>query len=246
MAHEDEASMLWTKAFAQRDRVNGYQLSDVLAARFKDITPNIIRDVTDNVIDGECRGTVTKQEFTDFVARFGPFDSAIQRCHANIFDSDGIVYPWFYPRMDRVNGDAKASAMPASYLVRYSGQHRDKLVLTYSQPEGTGLKCHSVLISNVDGRWKLEGHDALFSKLTELFRSLGNLLRHPVESDLYTSMKKQRQPKVATAGSNSQSAYSSINQVQSPYTRAPDDAAASASPSPYVRPSTDMQGPGKK
>lgn len=126
------------------------------------------------VLSGNGNGDgdyVTKDNFINFLNLFGPLRLSLMKICRNLFDSDGILYPWYHGALSRDQSKVILNSLSEGhYLVRLSESQPGKFTLVYVAQD---KQSKNILIYNhhesgygLDPRMENCGEGRLFDNLS--------------------------------------------------------------------------------
>jgi hypothetical protein len=128
------------------------------------------------VLSGEF---VTKENFTNFLNLFGPLRLSLVKICRNLFDSEGILFPWYHGALSRDQSKSILNPLTEGhYLVRLSESQPGKFTLVYvaldNQPKNILIYNHHESGYGLDPRMENCGEGRLFDNLAGKSFSLSN------------------------------------------------------------------------
>jgi len=208
MATENKDADAWWKAsFGSDAKTKREGFIDKYQAKFKNSDSYIVRVLSKYIIRGfeVDDGSVQHDEFMNFVARFGPFDSTYQKAKDSLFDDKSLLLPWFHGSLSREEAEKRlGSSEGGHYLVRYSEKFPTKLTIMYTSQRDASFHVKNILVHNsekgftlFDGTSNPDGGTdppKYFTSLTALIESFKHKLVKPVPSPILEYIKNNDQP----------------------------------------------------
>jgi hypothetical protein len=120
---------------------------------------------------------VTKIHFTHFLNLFGPLRLSLVKVCSNLFDSQGILFPWFHGSLSRDQSKTILNSLTEGhYLVRLSESQPGKFTLVYvasdNQPKNILIYNHQESGYGLDGTREHHGEGRIFDNLAGHLLSL--------------------------------------------------------------------------
>jgi len=159
--------------------------------------------------DGKLEGTVPRDEWNNFHSRFGPSPGCLDKCFENLFDADGVIFPWFHGNLSKDDIFKEHRLSAGNFVIRYSPSARGNLALTYTD---TAALNNSLIFSCPKG-WYVNDK-SIQPTIPVLVKSLKevNLIKDPITSKIHTAMKAQKasrtEPAMSRGTSSNDAPYS--------------------------------------
>lgn len=113
---------------------------------------------------------VTKENFINFLNLFGPLRLCLVKVCRNLFDSQGIIHPWFHGALSRDQSKSILNSLTEGhFLVRLSESQPGKFTLVYvasdNQPKNILVYNHQESGYGLDAKRESCGEGRIFDDL---------------------------------------------------------------------------------
>jgi len=157
---EAEAQAWWSKHYGTQDKLDCDRFAEALLPAIEPIDMVLLQKVSKCVIDCSQDGKVDLNEWTLFVARFGPLKTSVKKCVANLFDRSGVLAPYYHGAETRKEAELTLDE-DGKFLLRFSERFPAKFTLAYSKRAQSGpISIKNVLVQNHPKGYALEVDNA--------------------------------------------------------------------------------------
>jgi len=182
---DENATKFWAGFGANTVQANDF--TKKLKEAFANTSGDFVQRVVTLLIDAQQTGSVTKEHFGDFLARFGPFEHCMDKAHG-VFMDEMVIYPWFH---GEVSSDHVKQLLhtPGFFLVRMSGHEREGFPLQYASSKDGKLGIRKLFVKNTAKG--VECHELLPAKTYSTVAALIDEAKVKCVTPVYSRLHKK-------------------------------------------------------